>query len=322
MDLCRKYAPVVEKYSIDECFLDMTGTGQVYPDPIALAFRIKNEIRDTLGFTVNIGIGSNKLLAKMASDFQKPDMVHTLFLDEIERKLWPLPVQELFSVGKVTAERLRKVYITTIGELAKAELPRIQALVGMKLGQQIHEYANGKDDTPVLAEAEDAKGYSSSTTLDEDVKTTEEAYKILLALTDSVALRMREDEAKAYCISVTIRDGNFKNKSHQRKLFEPTDITSEIYSMAKTLFSELWDKRTPLRLLGISLTELTKGEEVQQSFFHDAEKEQNEKLDKTIDDIRKKYGLDTIGRGTLLHSDTEVSKKYKAQMEKRPQTER
>jgi DNA polymerase-4 len=293
MNVCRKYAPVVEKYSIDECFLDMSGTRKVYSDPVAIAIKIKNEIRDTLGFTVNIGIGTNKLLAKMASDFEKPDKVHTLYREEIETKLWPLPVQELFSVGKATAERLGKMYITTIGDLAKADSRRVQSLVGIKLGQQIHEFANGIDNIPVLAEGEDAKGYSSSTTLEEDVRTTDEAYKILLALADSVALRMREDGAKAYCVSVTIRDGTFKNKSRQRKLMVPTNITSEIYSNVKKLFSELWDKRTPLRLLGVSLTDLTREGHIQQSFFGNEEKEQNEKLDKAIDHIRKKYGLAT-----------------------------
>lgn len=313
MDICRKYAPVVEKYSIDECFLDMSGTGGIYPDPIAIAAKIKNEIRETLNFTVNIGIGSNKLLAKMASDFEKPDKIHTLFPGEIEAKLWPLPVRELFTVGQATAERLNKANIFTIGDLAKAELRRVQSLVGEKAGRQIYDYANGIDRSPVLSRAEDAKGYSNSTTLEQDVKTTEAAYRILLALTDSVASRMRADGAKAFCISVTIRSNDFKDKSRQRKLGEPTDITSEIYDIAKKLFSELWDRRTPLRLLGVSLSQLTRDGYEQQSFFPNIERERGKKLDKAVDSIRSKFGTDMIVRGTVFQSGIEVGRKRKAQ---------
>ena len=175
MNICRKYAPVVEKFSIDECFLDMSGTGQLYSDPRAIASRIKDEIRDTLGFTVNIGIGPNKLLAKMASDFEKPDKIHTLFLQEIPQKLWPLPVGSLFTVGRATAQRLEKGGIFTIGGLAHADVSFVQALIGKKLGQQLHAYANGIDQTPVLSKPGEAKGYSNSTTLARDVRSEEEA---------------------------------------------------------------------------------------------------------------------------------------------------
>lgn len=315
INICREYAPVVEKYSIDECFLDMSGTGQIYPDPIAIAAKIKNQIRDTLNFTVNIGIGSNKLLAKMASDFEKPDRIHTLFLEEVKAKLWPLPVRELFTVGQATAERLKKAYIFTIGDLAKTELRRVQFLVGEKTGRQIYDYANGIDSSPVLSDAEDAKGYSSSTTLEQDVKTTEEAYRILLALSDSVASRMRADGAKAFCISVTIRSNDFKNKSRQKKLGKPTDITTDIYYVVKKLFSELWDKQTPLRLLGISLSHLTRDRYVQQSLFPNREMEREKKLDKAIDSIRSKFGPNIIARGSIFQSGIEVGRKHKAQLE-------
>lgn len=315
MDICRKYAPAVEKYSIDECFLDMSGTGHIYPDPVAIATKIKDEIRDTLGFTVNIGIGSNKLLAKMASDFEKPDKVHTLFSSEVKTKLWPLPVGSLFTVGHATAERLEQAGVSTIGDLAETDVRRIQSLVGMKLGSHLHEYANGIDRSPVLTEAEDAKGFSNSTTLETDVKTVEEAHRILLSLSDSVASRMRADNAKAFCVSVTIRGNDFKDRSHQKKLAEPTDITTEIYDISKQLFSELWDRRTPLRLLGISLTDLLRGDFVQQSLFPDEKRDREKKLDKAVDSIRNKYGSSTIMRGAVLQSGTNIGKKYKAQMD-------
>ncbi|MDD3192604.1 MAG: DNA polymerase IV [Oscillospiraceae bacterium] len=316
MDICRKYAPLVEKYSIDECFLDMSGTSQLYPDPVAIATRIKNEIRDTLGFTVNIGIGSNKLLAKMASDFEKPDKVHTLFIDEVEEKLWPLPVRELFTVGRATAERLEKVRIRTIGELAKTDPGFLQSLVGVKLGRQLHEYANGISHSLVLSRPEEAKGYSNSTTLEKDVRSFEEAHRILLALADSVAARMRADKVRAYCICVTIRSSDFKDRSHQRKLFEPTDITTEIFEVAKGLFAELWDANSPLRLLGIALTDLAQDNYVQQSLFMDEKRERGEKLDRAVDNIRRQFGSNTISRGGVLRSGIQVGKKYKAQLDK------
>ena len=314
MDICRSYAPAVEKFSIDECFLDMSGTGHIYPDPIRIAHEIKDKIRDELGFTVNIGVAPNKILAKMASDFEKPDKVHTLFYEELETKFWPLPVGELFLVGHATAEKLDKGHIKTIGDLAHAELSTIQRLVGVKLGQQIHNYARGVDDSPVLSQREELKGYGNSTTLEEDVTTVEEANRILLALTDSSATRMRTDGAKAYCVSVTMRGNDFKDRSHQRKLAEATDVTEEIYDIIKRLFSELWDGR-PLRLLGVSLSDITREETEQFSLFEDEGKERSRKLDKAMDSIRGKYGMDTIMRASSIQAGKNVGRKHKAQID-------
>jgi len=315
MDICRRYAPVVEKYSIDECFLDMTGTGLMYKDPLAAAYMIKDKIKEELGFTVNVGIGPNKILAKMAGDFEKPDKVHTLFLQELESKLWPLPVRELFTVGRSTGEKLERAYITTIGHLAKTPVERVQSLVGKKLGQQIWEYANGIDPSPVLSEAEEAKGYSISTTLEQDVTSFEGAAPILLSLSDSVTSRMRAERAKASCISVTIRSSDFKNSSHQCRMNAPTDITAEVYSTAKRLFFELWDGHTPLRLLGISLTELQKedGDE-QLTLFEERNRERERNLDKTVDDIRRRFGADTVVLGGAAKG-SKLGKKYRAQIE-------
>lgn len=315
--ICKKYAPVVEQVSIDECFCDFDNTERIYPDPLELAYRIKDEIRDTLGFTVNVGISENKLLAKMASDFEKPDKVHTLYPGEIPEKMWPLPVGELFTVGKATAERLRKARIETIGDLAHTDLAALEKMFGQKMGSHLHRYANGISNSPVLAEPEEAKGYSISTTLEDDVETQEAADHILLALADSVSARMRADGAKAFCVAVTIRSNDFKNKSHQQKLKEPTDGTNEIYQLAKQLFSELWNGKTPLRLLGIALTDLTREDFVQTSLFAEAEekKTKSKQLDKTVDALRSKYGRSAVQRGALLKDTHEVGKKYKAQME-------
>lgn len=315
MDIVRSYAPVMEKYSIDECFADFTGTHLVYPDPIELAHTIKDKIRDELGFTVNVGVGSNKLLAKMASDFSKPDKVHTLFAHEVNSKMWPLPVRDLFTVGAATAEKLEKARIRTIGDLANADLAKVQRLVGVKLGQQIHDYANGIDPSPVLAAPEEAKGYSNSTTLEEDVITAEQAHTVLLALSDSVTARMRADGVKAYCVAVSIRSNDFKTRSHQRKLADPTDISKEVYQITKSLFAELWDGHTPLRLLGVALTNVTHEDTSQLSLFPDEGRERARKLDKATDAINNKFGAATIVRGTSVQSNLEVGRKHRAQME-------
>lgn len=315
MDMVRSYAPVVEKYSIDECFADFTGTQHTYPDPIALARTIKDRIRDELGFTVNVGVGDCKLLAKMASDFEKPDKVHTLFRREIPKKLWPLPVRDLFSVGASTAGKLEKAGIRTIGDLANADLVRIQRRVGVKLGQQIHDYANGIDPSPVLPAPEEAKGYSVSTTLEEDAVTAEQACTVLLALSDSVTARMRADGAKAYCVAVSIRSNDFKTRSHQKKLADPTDISREVYQLSRQLFSELWDGHTPLRLLGVALTDITREDGAQLSLFPDEARERARRLDQATDAINGKYGAATIVRGASVQSGLDVGKKYRAQME-------
>ena len=311
--ICREYAPVVEQVSIDECFLDMSGTERIYPDPVSIAHTIKDAIRDRLGFTVNVGIGANKLLAKMASDFEKPDKVHTLFSHEIEEKLWPLPVGELYTVGAATAEKLKKACIFTIGDLARSDVKRIQALLGSKPGQHIHDYANGIDPSPVLAEPEEAKGYSNSTTLAQNITAADSAYKILLALADSVAARMRMDGAKACCVSVTIRDYNFKNRSHQRSLKEPTDVTNEIYALCRQLFDELWDKKTPLRLLGVALTDIDRTGGSQLSMFADEERERQQRLDRAADAIRGRFGSGALMRASTYDPDISVGKKHKAQ---------
>ena len=315
IEICKQYAPVVEQVSIDECFLDMSGTYRIYPDPIVIANTIKDKIRDELGFTVNVGIGDCKLLAKMASDFEKPDKVHTLFRHEIARKMWPMRVGELFSVGHSTAEKLEKAKIKTIGDLANTEVACVQRIVGMKIGKQIHDYANGIDSSPVLAAPEEAKGYSISTTLEEDATKSEQAYKVLLALSDSVTAKIRADGAKAFCVTVSIRSNDFRTHSHQRSLMDPTDISKEVYQISKQLFDELWDGRTPLRLIGISMTNITREETAQMSLFPDENRDKARKLDKAYDAINSKFGSATIVRGTSMKSSLNVGKKYQAQIE-------
>ena len=313
--LLREVSPVVEQYSIDEAWVDMTGTERLYGPPVLAANWLKGRIRRELGFTVNVGIAPNKLLAKMASDFEKPDKVHTLFAHEIPQKLWPLPVGSLFSVGRSTAEKLTAARIRTIGDLAQADLAYIQRLTGVKLGKLIHDYANGIDDAPVLSEPEAVKGYGNSVTLEQDVTTPAQANQILLALCDSVASRMRADSRRCACVTVTIRGNDFRNRSHQRRLPEPTDVTAELYAMSRTLFSELWDGVTPLRLLGVTLNDLCGDDAVQLSLFRDEKTERARKLDQTVDQLRGKFGVTAISRGSVTDASRRVGRKYKAELD-------
>ena len=315
--ICASYAPVMESFSIDEVFLDMSGTEKIYPDPVKLACEIKDRIREKLGFTVNIGIGTNKLLAKMASDFEKPDKVHTLFPAEIPTKMWPLPVRDLLFLGKASEQKLIKAGIKTIGEMARYPETEIQRLLGEKTGHQLYEYANGRDDSPVRGEREEAKGYSAETTTEEDIVTYEQAFSLLLAQCDVVAARMRKDGKKCSCVSVTYRMLDFRTRSHQKKLGNPTDVTEEIFVQVKNLLYECWQCQ-PLRLIGVALTDLTSDDFRQMSLFENTENhEKQKKVDGVVDDIRKRFGNGMIVRGSTMNTAGQVARKVKAQMELR-----
>ena len=318
-EICRSYAPTVEEFSIDECFMDLSGTELMYPDPIALAHELKDRIREELGFTVNVGVARNKLCAKMASDFEKPDKVHTLFPEEIEEKMWPLPVGELLFIGGSSVQKLRQAHIETIGDLASADPKRLKTILGDKMSLQARRYANGIDDSPVRQEQEEAKGYSNSVTLEEDVMSLETADAILLALADSVTAHMRSEGAKAGGVSVTVRYLDFTTRSHQCRLAPASDSTRVVYETAKQLLRELWKTRQPLRLLGISLGNLTRGEEeAQLSLFEEGSRPENErdaKLDRAVDALRSKFGSDIIQRGSVMNSGVRVARKNKGQQE-------
>ena len=314
--ICASYAPVMESFSIDEVFLDMSGTHLIYPDPVAVAHEIKDKIRDELGFTVNVGIGTNKLLAKMASDFEKPDKVHTLFPSEIPEKMWPLPVRDLLFLGKASEQKLLRAGIKTIGDMSKSDEAEIRQLLGDKNGRQLYRYANGIDDSPVRSEREEAKGYSAETTVEEDIVTYEQALSLLLAQCDVVAARMRRDGKKCSCVAVTYRTLDFKTRSHQKNFEDPTDVTEEIFAQVKKLLYECW-KCEPLRLIGVALTDLTSDEFRQMSLFENTEdREKQKKVDETIDDIRRRFGNGMIVRGSTISTAGKVARKARAQLDR------
>lgn len=298
MELFSRYAPEVDQYSVDEAFLNMTGTYSLYGDPVAFAHKLKDEIRDTLGFTVNIGISSNRLLAKMASDFTKPDKVHTLFPEEIQEKMWPLPVEDLFYVGKTTANRLHTLGIHTIGDIAGSDLSILKSHFKSH-GEVIYNFANGIDLTLKDRSEAEQKGYGNSTTIPYDIRDSEDAYHTIMKLCESVCGRMRSDEVQAVVLSVELKDSNFVVRRHQRTLLSPTDVTDECYKIACELFDELWDG-SPIRLIGVTANKVTENGMRQLNLFDMESHDKLKNLDSALDSIREKYGSEAIQRGSML----------------------
>ena len=299
LSILKQYSDVIEKFSVDEAFVDMTGTRRLFGEPVEAAERMKNQICRELGFTVNVGISSNKILAKMASDFQKPNRVHTLFPEEIPTKMWPLPVGDLLFAGKSTVRKLNDMGIRTIGELANTDLQLLTNVL-KKNGEVLWHYANGVDDSEVEPIRPENKGYGNSTTIPFDVTDAQTAKGILLKLTDKVCQRLRRDDVKVESVSVQFRFNDLTRASHQGILITATNITQEIYQMVCQLFDEKWDG-TPIRLLGVSTTKVSKEDKGRQlSLFDDTDYEKLEKLDKAMDAIRSRFGNGAVVRASSM----------------------
>ena len=297
--MLRQFSPVVEQYSIDEAWVDMTGTERIWGSPRLAAEQMRRRIREELGFTVNIGISSNKLLAKMAGDFEKPNKVHTLFPEEMDTKFWPLPVRDLFLVGAATERKLKFMGIYTIGDLARADVRTLKKRLG-KHGETIWHFANGRNADMVTPEPAENKGYGNSTTTARDVTDRETACQVFLSLCETVAMRMRRDGKCGSCVSIHLRTNEFRHYSHQTVLPGATNITTEIFEAACRLFEELWDGITPLRQLGVQVTRLSREPYQQYDLFSGMSPLQFEKklkLDETIDALRDKFGEDILRRG-------------------------
>lgn len=293
--LLLEYTDKIERFSIDECFLDMTH--YLMNDTLLnKGTEINRRVKEELGFTVNVGVAHNKLLAKMASDFKKPDRVHTLFENEIPNKMWILPVSELFMLGKRTVPKLYNMQIKTIGDLAKTNKRILQDKFG-KHGTMMWEYANGIDDSEVKYIKEKPKGIGNSVTLPEDISNIGKLEEILLALTEQVTYRLRKQNMLAKVVNVQLRNKDFIDTSHQRKLPNATASTKEIFKHAKELLEQMYRKGTAIRLIGVRVEDLTDKEDMQISLFNDeAKNEKQEKLDKTIDKLKEKYGYNFITR--------------------------
>ena len=304
VEMLRQFSPMVQQYSIDEAWVDMTGTQKIFGAPRLAAEKMRQRIWEELGFTVNIGISSNKLLAKVAGDFEKPNKVHTLFPEEMEDKMWPLPVRELFLVGSATEQKLKGLGIYTIGDLAKSDVAILKKRLG-KHGETIWHYANGRNAEMVTPEPEENKGYGNSTTTAEDVVTYARAHQVLLSLCETVAMRMRRDRKCGRCVSIHLRTNEFHHFSHQTVLYGATNITSELFDAVCRIFDEAWDGETPLRQLGVQITKLTTEPYQQYDLFSGLSPVQYEKkmrLDETVDALRDRFGEDIIRRAKFAQT--------------------
>ena len=319
IEYLKSLTDTVEQFSIDEAFADMTGNKLLEKySAVEAANFIRTEVEKRFGFTVNIGVSSCKILAKMASDFEKPDKIHTLFPDEIPQKMWPLPIGELFMAGKSSVKALNNLGIRTIGELAASD-PKLITLNLKSHGTMLWNYANGIDNSPVCSTPAEAKGIGNSTTLSSDLTKECEAVPILHSLAESVASRLRKAHKKAGSICVEIKYYDFQSVSRQTQIDIPTNSTDLITQTSKRLFHELWNQQ-PVRLLGIRTTKLVdENEPVQLSLFDldfsdiSANKtnanadfpkkpspEKQKKLDAALDSIRKKYGKKAVTRASEM----------------------
>lgn len=303
MEYLRSFTTKIEQVSVDECYMDFTEIASQYASPVSAAFQIKDSIREKFGFTVNIGISSNKLLAKMASDFEKPDKVHTLFPEEVLLKMWPLPIGELFMAGRSSVEALKKLEIDTIGELANADLGLIELHLKSH-GKMLWEFANGIDHSEVQPEQSEAKGVGNSTTLSEDAATVEEAMKVFYKLAKSVGARLRKAGQRAGMVSMEIKYYDFRTASHQKQLLKPTNEDQVLYETACQLFKEIWSGE-PVRLLGIRTAKLSAESEPEQMTLFDMElpqppDEKHQRLNAAMEAIRKRYGNDAVKKVSLM----------------------
>lgn len=289
-----EYTDRIERFSIDECFMDLTLFMRKDEKLIDRAYEISKRVKEELGFSVNIGVAHNKLLAKMASDFEKPNKVHTLYEEEIAKKMWKLPASDLFMVGRKSISKLQSMGIKTIGDIAKLDVNILIKKFG-KHGRIMWEYANGIDNSEVVYKYEQPKCIGNSITLPQDIRDIDKLNEILLALSEQVGFRLRKHGLFANVVNVQIKTNEFITFSHQKKLEKASNVTKEIYIEAKQLLQNL-HKEKAVRLIGVRVDKLIKADEVQISLFDEKESKKQEKIDKTLDKIKNKYGYETITR--------------------------
>ncbi len=339
MEILCRYSPLVEQVSVDEAYVDVSGCRELYaglatsefPFPLCLAHRIKDDVRDSLGFTVNVGISCNKLLAKMASDFTKPDRVHTLFPEEVPDKMWPLPIGDLYGCGKATAARLQSIGVRTIGDAANSDPEMLISFLGPNSGSYIYRSANGIGGSEVSTEYEDAKSYSNETTLHSDMTADsydKEIIPVLKHLSESVSTRLKKDGVYGRTVTVSVKTGSFKRHSAQMQLESSICDEQRIFRYSKELSDKLllgenglFIKGEVIRLVGVGLSKLDDGSYQQMSLFDDGmissehssgsrsalhdnsaspapiDRERQKKLDAMEQKLKTEFGKDIIKRG-------------------------
>lgn len=312
MEHLKNFSPIVQRFSIDEAFVDYTGLQKLYGDPLKAAHALSKSIKEELGFTVNIGISSNKLLAKMAGELEKPDKVHTMWPDEIEKKLWPLPIGEMYMVGRKTEEKLKARGVMTVGDLARYDKDMLQSIF-KSYGVTLHEFANGiyhqtekagsadfHGMLPNHKDKQDAKSVGNSSTIAFDVEDLDCAHRVLLSLSETVGSRLREAGYRAKTVHVSYHTAEFKRQGRQKTYTTACASTSDVYNRAVEIFDDMWNGE-PLRQLGVSTSSLSSYDNVQVSFFDATWKK--EAADNAVDKIRLKYGDKSAFRAVFLGSD-------------------
>jgi DNA polymerase-4 len=304
MDVLSGYTPILEQNSIDEAWLDMTGSEGLFGKPADAAKRIMDEIKGRFGLWCSIGIAENKFLAKMAAEMKKPLGITELWEQDIPVKFWPLPVKEMYGIGGKTAEKLNRMGIQTIGELAKVDINLIVKTFG-KSGNEIHLRANGIDNSPVAARmADEMKSIGRSTTLPEDISDLEKAKLVLMELADHTGMTARRHDKKGRTVHITLKYSDFQVVTRQATI-PPTCTTKEIYQAGCSLLEQNWNKFHPVRLVGISLSGFHEEcSSAQLSLFDQREdpvkNNKNERIDKAMDKIRNKHGSEMITFAALV----------------------
>ena len=301
-DYIRSLFEEVEQFSIDECFVEYTPNKRMYGDEVKFAYKLKDYIKKKYGFTVNIGIGNNKLLAKMASDFEKPDKVHTLYTSEIKEKMWPLDISDLFMAGKSSCNKLRRMGINTIGELANYDENKLYYHM-KSMGKMLHDFANGVDDSKVEFEYRERKGIGFSRTLEDDTEDKKILFEYLNTFSKDISDYLKKKNKYAGVIVVTIRYKDFKTYNHQIKLKNNINDKESIYKYSKELFNKLWNYE-PVRLIGLRVTDLSSNNDIQLSLFDENEKVIKDKeIDKLLDSINDKLGKDSVYKASLIEKN-------------------
>jgi DNA polymerase-4 len=307
MELLSNYTPVMEQNSIDEAWLDMTGCEGLFGEHLTAAKSIIDEIKGRLRLWCSIGIAENKFLAKMAAEMKKPLGITELWQQDVPKKLWPLPVNEMYGIGAKTAEKLNRMGMKSIGDLAKSDKDHLIRAFG-KSGHEIYLRANGIDDSPVAARtAEDMKSIGRSTTLPEDLSDIEKAKLVLMELADDIGMTARRHDKKGHTVHITLKYSDFKVITKQATV-PATHTTKEIYQAGCSLLEQIWSSSRPVRLIGISISGFSGDSSFEQlSLFEQAadnpQNNKSERIDKVMDSIRNKHGVEKITFGTLMKKE-------------------
>ncbi|MBP3961332.1 DNA polymerase IV [Paenibacillus lignilyticus] len=303
MSIARQYTPLVEAMSIDECYMDITGSS-AFGEPLEIAHAIQDRIRTEWNLPCSIGVAPNKLLAKMASDMQKPNGFTVLRIRDVPKLLWDKPCDSLFGIGRKTADKLTKLNIRTIGQLAEADEAMLTKHFGV-LGSWMKSASYGNDHSPVNAARERNKSVGHTTTLPNDVKDRTEVHRILLNLADQTGRRMRHQKMMASTVQIVIRKPDMTTVSRSITLPVPTDSAADIHKEACKLFYKHWPLGEPVRLLGITLQNLSLQDEtaVQLDLFEYKEQPKKAALTKAMDMLRDKFGEDAVLTAGMLGDD-------------------